>query len=105
MDVDNDPIKNAKVTLISSSYPYRFEKTRETKMTSNDGKAKFESKKEWRIEALMLHGAEIFFWNWCVYKEGFETYRTAKGGDHEFVEEPIIILKQGKSQECPKRLL
>ena len=67
-------------------------------MTNSDGKAKFESKKEWRIEALMRHEAEIFSWNCCVYKEGFETYLTANGGDHEFVVVAIISVLSSKKE-------
>jgi hypothetical protein len=47
-------------------YPHGGEKGRETKETLADGSATFEAVREWRVETLMIHGAEEYFWNWCV---------------------------------------
>jgi len=104
IDSNKTPIEGAKVILISSSYPYGFEKTREIKNTDMKGKAVFKSKKEWRVEAIMLHGAEFFFWNWCVHKQGFETILTSNLSSNEFENKPTFMLKRGKSTACPKKL-
>jgi hypothetical protein len=99
------PVQSARVTLISNSYPYGREKSRETKETDIEGSAKFESKKEWRTEMIMIHGAEVFFWNWCVEKPGFKTYLSTNRSADRFSTEPIIVLKEGVSTPCPAELL
>lgn len=99
-DPNNNPIEDVEVSLISYSYPYGFEKNRKTKTTNSSGIATFESKKEWRIEAFMLHGAEIFFWNWCVYKQGFETLLTPSSKIEKFDSKPIFILNPGEASKC-----
>lgn len=95
------PVEGARVTLISNAYPYGWEKSREVMQTDDRGIAKFESRKEWRIEAIMLHGAEFYFWNWCVEKSGFVTYVSANHSAGEFSSEPTIVLTQGISTPCP----
>ncbi|MBQ0800096.1 MAG: hypothetical protein KBT63_12515 [Porticoccaceae bacterium] len=104
VDTAEDPIEGAEVNLIASSYPYGYEKSRNSVKTDADGKANFQSLREWRTEAIMLHGAEIFFWNWCVSKEGYETYLSNNTDSREFDSKAYIILNRGKSNACPEQL-
>jgi len=97
------PIDFASVQLISSSYPYGYEKFRVITKTSPSGKARFAKIKQWRIEApLMMHGAEHFFWNWCISKEGYKTFQTRYTSSTEFDNSPFITLYPGNSKACPE---
>ena len=100
IDDQQNPLHGAKVNLISNSYPYGWERNRETKMTNKIGVAAFQKRSEWRLESLIIHGAEIFFWNWCVEKEGFVTYET-HNRDSDIPESRVrVMLVPGLSEEC-----
>ena len=98
----NQPLPAAEVTLISSAYPYGFEKSRQTKNTTVDGTAAFELVREWRAETLMIHGAEEYFCNWCVRKPGYVTYLTTHRSAQDFQRNLTVHLDQGDSAPCPK---
>jgi len=99
-DAKGNPLENAEVILIASAYPYGFEKTREIIKTDEEGMVNFNSVKEWRTEVIMIHGAETYFWNWCVSKDGYETFKTNNTSGDQFKGNIIIMLKQGDSSEC-----
>jgi hypothetical protein len=102
-DADGRPLSTAEVSLIANAYPYGFERGRDTRQTDQNGVAKFPSRKEWRTEApLMMHGSEVFFWNWCVRKEGYSTYVTANHNRRSFASTATVVLTRGESQMCPK---
>ncbi len=94
------PLGGATVQLISNAYPYGVEKSREAATTDVVGRVTFESRREWRWEVLMIHGAEVFFWNWCVAKPGFETVQTTWQGGDDFVSDFRVELKAGDSTPC-----
>jgi hypothetical protein len=96
------PVPGAAVTLVASAHPYGREKSRETKETTADGVAAFQPRREWKTEVLAMHGWEEYFWNWCVQKEGYETFSTINRGAPEFQIEPIVVLKAGQSRPCPQ---
>jgi hypothetical protein len=96
-----EPIEGAKVVLLASSHPHPRELGRETKFTDQNGVAAFESRREWRSEAMIMHGVEYFFWNWCVQKAGFNTYLSRHGSSGNFDPQPTIRLSRGASSECP----
>lgn len=96
------PASGAVVTLVASAYPYGREKSRETRTTTDDGVATFQARREWRTEVLAIHGWEEYFWNWCVQKEGFETFSTTHGSAADFEVELVVILKAGQSKPCPQ---
>ena len=97
------PIQDAEVTLISNSHPYGTEKSRDSQATNEKGIAEFESNKEWRTEMLLiLHGAEVFFGNWCVRKNGFETFVTKHRSGSEFERKTTITSSEGESVKCPE---
>ena len=100
LDARFTPLGGAKVTLIANAYPYGREKTRETRQTDRSGTISFEIRQEWRTEVLMIHGADVYFWNWCVEKPGFVTFITHYTGNKEFIAEPIIRLEKGDSTPC-----
>jgi hypothetical protein len=100
VDDQNEPIHGAIVALISSSNPYGEEKSREVRLTHRKGGAKFQRRSEWRIEVLIIHGIEDFFWNWCIEKEGFLTYETQYGDDEILRRNTLIELEPGKSEAC-----
>jgi hypothetical protein len=104
LDQTNRPIPGAEVTLISSSYPYGFVKDRVVQKTGSDGVARFSGGREWRVEAVMIHGAEVFFWNWCVRKDGNITYSTSHRSAELFDRDLLVWLRPGASRPCPKFL-
>jgi hypothetical protein len=102
VDPKGEPINGAKVELISSSYPYGHEKFRTIGRTRFGGEISVAKTKQWRMEMpLMIHGAEFYFWNWCVSKDGYETVRTRYTSSDEFKTTSLITLYPGKSRECP----
>ena len=101
IDESQKPVTGAEVNLITSSYPYGFEKFRNKEITGNNGKASFNSKNQMRVEILMPHGREFFFWNWCISKDGYETNSSSYGSGDDFLSNQIIILKKGVSSSCP----
>jgi hypothetical protein len=101
-DEANRPLPNAEVALLASAYPYGFERSRETKETTDQGTVSFALKREWRVETLMIHGAQEFFWNWCVRKDGYATYLTTDRSEDGFQSNLVVRLERGKSTACPK---
>ncbi|MCS2611150.1 hypothetical protein [Halomonas dongshanensis] len=101
-DVEEKPIQDAWVTLISSSYPYDLKQMRRGGKTSDRGEASFPNIKEWRTESLMIHGSNVFFWNWCVVKAGFETHSTMWSSGDDFQPQYDVILTPGESTPCPE---
>ena len=100
VDDQNEPIDRAIVALISSSTPYGGEKSREVRLTYRGGEVNFPKRSEWRVEMLMIHGIEDFFWNWCIEKEGFLTYETQYRDDEILRSNILIELEPGKSEAC-----
>ena len=95
-----EPIAGAEVHLITSSYPYGSERGRETTATDTDGVAAFVKKSEWRVESLMIHGAELLFWNWCVRFEGHRTVATAHRSANAFETDIETVLRPGRPSVC-----
>lgn len=102
VDKEGKPIKNAKVYLISIANPYNREKSRNMLKTDSMGIVRFDKIKEWRIETLMIHGADAYFWNYCVKKDGYQTQFTGRLKNKSETKKRFILLK-GKSKDCPKR--
>ncbi|MBT9313648.1 hypothetical protein [Leptothoe kymatousa] len=100
LDEKNKPVEGAQVSLIASSYPNGIAQGYELKFTNNEGLVQFDSKYQWRIELLRLNGAEIFFWNWCVYKTGYETYMTTYRSADDWQDAFTVRLKPGATSEC-----
>ncbi len=85
-------LEGAQVALITSTYPYGRERTRELVATDAKGVARFEGKREWRMETFFIHGAEEFFWNWCIEKPGYQTFKTTWSNATAFVFAPSSSL-------------
>lgn len=96
------PLDNARVYLITNSYPYGSEKRRVRSETNSNGKVYLPKIKKWRTQALMLHGAEIFFWNWCIEKKGYETHVTNWRNSKEFPKKYKVTLSKGVTFPCPE---
>jgi len=98
-DRHGQPIVGAEVTLISRAYP-SYMATRqdkyETRISDAQGVTMFESKNEWRIETLVIHGSETFYWSWCVQKPYYATYHSTG----EFVSLTSVQLLEGQSTPC-----
>lgn len=94
------PVADARVVLIAGAYPYGYDRSRNEARTDADGRARFEARREWRVEALAIHGAEVFFWNWCVEKAGYATYATHDRNADAFDPQPQIHLQAGASTTC-----
>ena len=101
LDEQNQPLNDAQVTLISSAYPYGREQFRTEATTRGDGMATFYKVKDFRVEVMMLHGSQEFFWNWCVSKTGYQTYRTEYRNSDMFSSQLQVTLQQGESTACP----
>lgn len=99
--VTHAPIVNAPVVLISGAYPYGSERSRDVVATDSHGVAAFQGRHEWRWETLMIHGYEIYFWNWCVEWPGYETVLTGWRNSDDFVADYRVDLKAGVSTPCP----
>ena len=95
------PVQGATVVLVANAYPYGNEKTRMEVVTNYRGEARFPSAKEWRVEFMVMHGMEVYYWNWCVSKEGYETYITHDGSAKEFDRRLTIKLRKGTAAKCP----
>ncbi len=104
LDESGAPIQGASVVLVANAYPYGHEKTRMKVVTNYKGEARFPSSKEWRMEVMVMHGMEIYYWNWCVTKAGYETHVTRDGNAKDFDRMPTVILKEGSSTKCPVQL-
>lgn len=102
LDSAGKPLSGAEVTLVSNSYPYGRERARVSKTTGTDGVARFSASREWRVEIVMIHGSESFFWDWCVRKQGYETFATSHHNADEFDTGLVVRLRRGVSQPCPK---
>ncbi len=72
-DTSGMPISGAKVYLGTTIYPYGDEGQTEVAETDTSGIARFYRKNEWRTESVMMHGAQVFVWRWCVAKAGYQT--------------------------------
>ncbi len=103
-DAEGKPVQDAWVSLISSSYPYGLEQMRMGDKTNDSGEASFAEIKEWRTESLMIHGASVFFWNWCVVKADFETHTTMWSSSDDFQAQYDVTLTLGESTPCPEEL-
>lgn len=101
LDPAGKPVDGANVELINSSYPYGRERFRTTGQTQSDGTIAFAKITEWRVEMpFMIHGMEVFFWNWCVSKEGYQTFQTYSRNSDEFNATTLLTLTPGNSESC-----
>jgi len=99
-DSHSRPLEGAEVTLISEARPsFPKEKSRETKKTDAQGLAQFESRNEWRVEILALHGREEYSWHWCIQKPGFVTYKSEYKPELPS-SDSTFILSEGESTSC-----
>lgn len=100
LDEAERPVADARVVLISSAYPYGRERFRNETRSAADGAAAFPAIREWRAESMMLHGAQTYFWNWCVEKTGYETYETMNREPDGFEPRAQVRLRAGESRSC-----
>lgn len=99
-DEQGQPLAETQVLLIASAWPYGTERKRNAALSDTQGQARFEKIAEWRVESLMLHGAEHYFWNWCVQRPGYLTWHTGEG-DLRFEPRQSVRLHPGVSSPCP----
>ncbi len=100
LDENSHPLADARVVLISSTFPYGREQFRNETRSAADGGATFEALREWRAESMVIHGSQVYFWNWCVEKAGYETYMTLDRDAAYFKDKPQITLRPGESHSC-----
>lgn len=101
VDDQGRALNDAQVTLISSAYPYGREQFRTEAVTRGNGTATFYKVKDFRVEVMMLHGSQEFFWNWCVTKSGYKTFLTEYRNDKAFTSPMRVTLQPGESTACP----
>jgi hypothetical protein len=102
-DTQLRPIANARVTLITNFYPYGRESTRDTLFTDRDGAVQFPKRAAWEMEVLMIHGARLYFWNWCVERPGFATFDTGRIPRTAFQPKTDVVMAAGTSAPCESR--
>lgn len=100
-DEQGQPLPNAEVFLRTTTYPYGRPKPNVVRKTDANGVARFDRESEWRVEALALHGAEVFSWSWCVAKSGYQTRRIDY--DRRTPYRNTIVLEKGVSEPCQIR--
>lgn len=100
LDENSHPLADARVVLISSTFPYGREQFRNETRSAADGGATFEALREWRAESMVIHGSQVYFWNWCVEKAGYETHMTLDRDAAYFKDKPQITLRPGESHSC-----
>jgi len=96
-------VAGASVVLLSNAYPYGREQHRETRATDASGVVSFDGRHEWRVEWLVIHGSQQFFWNRCVAKPGYTTHLTEHRSAEKFETDPTVVLGAGVSSACPTR--
>ena len=101
-DASHRALAGARVILITSRNPYGREWSRDTLVTDSTGVARFTRVRAWEREVLMIHGAWIYFWNWCVDAPGFGTVDTRRG-DTRFEPHAVIMLTPGTPTGCGAR--
>ena len=95
------PVSGANVSLITRRFPYGSEFSRTTKETNLQGIAHFERQSEWQVEALVIHGAWEYSWEWCVSKPGFANSSGPAGNSTQrFSQDAVIRLKRGRATPC-----
>ncbi|MEZ5702681.1 MAG: carboxypeptidase regulatory-like domain-containing protein [Burkholderiaceae bacterium] len=100
LDAAGRPLSGAQVVLVASAFPYGGERHRSSARTGVDGRTTFEAEREWRVEWLVLHGAETYFWNWCVHKQGYQTFATHLRSAKLFQDTLEVRLQEGAAVPC-----
>ena len=103
VDTAGRPVAGASVVLLSNAYPYGREQHRETLSTDPSGAVSFDGRHEWRVEWLVIHGSQQFFWNLCVAKAGYATHLTEHRSAEKFDADARVVLSPGRSEACPTR--
>jgi len=112
VDEQGAPVAGATVTVTTISYPYGFPQKRETRTTDAAGAANVPRESEWRIESLMIHGAEAFRWDWCVDAPGKAGRRGGSWRSYRNSPDAVapdargilrVVLAAGDSERCDTR--
>ena len=99
LDDAGKPIAGTKVVMLTRVHPTPIREF-DVKITDTEGAALFASRRELQTETIFLHGAVEYFWNWCVEKTGYSTYKTSFSNASEFTEHLTINLSHGNSTTC-----
>jgi hypothetical protein len=100
LGAQSDTVPGAIVVLKATTYPYGRERTRDTLHTDSRGMAHFAQVKDWRMETLMIHGADVYFWNWCVSAPGYQTQETRWTSGERWVRDTVVRLVPGATHPC-----
>ena len=92
----NLPLAGAQVALITRAHPTPLDRY-ETKVTAPDGSASFAGKREMTVEVMVMHGSLDYYWNWCVRKEGYATFKTIYSNGDDFPAKINVVLQPGAS--------
>lgn len=97
VDEQDQPIEKAKVVLMTEVHPAKIDANFDEKYSNQKGEVNFTKQAEWKVEFLMIHGAQYYDWNICVAKSGYLTQEFSKIKSESKVK---IVLKKGNN---PKR--
>ena len=100
VDEQSRPLADTRVILITSSYPYGRERWRDEQRSGEDGVASFGESQRMACRIADDPWPDDLFWNWCVEKPGYATYRTLLTSSDDFDARPTITLTPGSSQTC-----
>jgi hypothetical protein len=99
-DQNRRPLVGARVTLVTNFYPYGLEQSRDTVLADSSGIARFSKLKKWETEVMMIHGAKIYFWNWCVQLPGYQTFDSRRIPVTKFEATTVVTLLPGEPTPC-----
>ena len=96
VDEQDQLIEKAKVVLITEVHPAKSGAQFDEKLTNSAGKVNFAQVAKWKVEFLMIHGAQYYNWDICVAKSGYLTQELIKINSNAKVK---VVLKKGNNPE------
>ena len=95
VDEQGQAIKNAKVVMETTQRPAHVLPVFNRLFTDSQGKVKFHRQREWTIETLFIHGFQVYRWNLCVSKQGYEMLKSIELKEQNS-KRIRVVLKQQK---------
>ncbi|WP_372403270.1 hypothetical protein ACDW34_12160 [Acinetobacter piscicola] len=72
VDEQGKAIKNAKVVMETTQRPAHVMPVFNRLFTDAQGKVEFKRQRKWAMETLFIHGFQVYSWNLCISKQGYE---------------------------------
>ncbi|MCC7053252.1 MAG: hypothetical protein IT355_08270 [Gemmatimonadaceae bacterium] len=101
-DTASRPLAGARVILVTSRYPYGREFARDTLLSDSAGVVRFARRRAWEMETLMIHGAWVYAWHWCVEAPGHDAFDSRRASGR-FQPRTELRLGAGTAERCTAR--